>query len=174
MLLPSRNPFKYHEEDFDLQPMIPPKRVDIFPPDWGICSEGLDAFRFFFKDRFQESSISLANGCPFSRIYRPRPILENQILEKRVFFSKSENGPISDFKNPGFRTHENMVWFSCFLRTRTSRKACNSKIKFHATTVYYSRKKVFYVLEARSRAQESCQCCSDDCFSLFATQVARV
>ena len=29
--------------------MIPPKRVDIFPPDWGGCLEGLDAFRFFFK-----------------------------------------------------------------------------------------------------------------------------
>ena len=28
--------------------MIPPKRFDIFPPTEG-CSEGLDAFRFFFK-----------------------------------------------------------------------------------------------------------------------------
>ena len=28
--------------------MIPPKRFDMFPPGWG-CSEGLDAFRFFFK-----------------------------------------------------------------------------------------------------------------------------
>ena len=32
-----------------LQPMIPPnKRFDISPPCVG-CSEGLDAFRFFFK-----------------------------------------------------------------------------------------------------------------------------
>ena len=29
-----------------LQPMILPKRFDIFPPDWG-CSEGLSAFSFF-------------------------------------------------------------------------------------------------------------------------------
>ena len=29
--------------------MIPPKRFDIFPPDWRGCSEGLDAFRFFLK-----------------------------------------------------------------------------------------------------------------------------
>ena len=29
--------------------MIPPKRFDIFSPCVG-CSEGLDAFRFFFKD----------------------------------------------------------------------------------------------------------------------------
>ena len=48
MLLPSGNPFKCHGEVLYLQPMIPPKRYDIFPPDWG-CSEGLDAFRFFFQ-----------------------------------------------------------------------------------------------------------------------------
>ena len=36
--------------------MIPPKRFDIFPPTGG-CSEGLDAFRFFFTQ------------CPFSLIF---------------------------------------------------------------------------------------------------------
>ena len=36
MLLPSGNPFKCHEEVLSLQPMIPPKRFDIFPPDWGM------------------------------------------------------------------------------------------------------------------------------------------
>ena len=34
MLLPSGNPFEYHEEVLSLQPMIPPKRFNIFPPDW--------------------------------------------------------------------------------------------------------------------------------------------
>ena len=29
--------------------MIPPKRFDISPPLTGGCSEGLDAFRFFFE-----------------------------------------------------------------------------------------------------------------------------
>ena len=43
------NPFKCHEEVLYLQPMIPPKRFDIFSPLTGGCSEGLDAFRFFFK-----------------------------------------------------------------------------------------------------------------------------
>ena len=33
MLLPSGNPFKCHEEVLYLQPMIPPKRFDVFPPD---------------------------------------------------------------------------------------------------------------------------------------------
>ena len=33
MLLPSGNPFECHEEVLNLQPMIPPKRFDIFPPD---------------------------------------------------------------------------------------------------------------------------------------------
>ena len=37
MLLPSGNPFKCHGEVLYLQPMIPPKRFDIFPPeDWGM------------------------------------------------------------------------------------------------------------------------------------------
>ena len=36
MLPPSGNPFKCHEEVLYLQPMVPPKRFDIFPPDWGM------------------------------------------------------------------------------------------------------------------------------------------
>ena len=36
ILLPSGNPFKCHEEVLDLQPMIPPKRFDIFPSAWGM------------------------------------------------------------------------------------------------------------------------------------------
>ena len=45
-----RNPFKCHGEVLYLQPMIPPKRFDISPLTGG-CSEGLDAFRFFFKNK---------------------------------------------------------------------------------------------------------------------------
>ena len=49
MLPPLGNPFKCHEDVLSLQTMIPPtKRFDISPPCVG-CSEGLDAFRFFFK-----------------------------------------------------------------------------------------------------------------------------
>ena len=48
MLLPWSNPFKCHEEVLYLQPMISPKRL-IFSPLIGGCSEGLGAFRFFFK-----------------------------------------------------------------------------------------------------------------------------
>ena len=52
MLPPSGNPIKSHDEEvFYLQPMIPPKRFDIFPPLTRGCSEGLDAFRFFFTQR---------------------------------------------------------------------------------------------------------------------------
>ena len=52
MLLLSGNPFKCHEEVFVfLQPMIPPKRFDIFPPLTGGCSEGLYAFKIFFRGR---------------------------------------------------------------------------------------------------------------------------
>ena len=49
MLPPLGNPFKCHEDVLSLQTMIPPtKRFDISSPCVG-CSEGLDAFRFFFK-----------------------------------------------------------------------------------------------------------------------------
>ena len=44
MLFPSGNPFKCHEEVLYLQPLIPPKRFDIFSPLAGGCSEGLGAF----------------------------------------------------------------------------------------------------------------------------------
>ena len=36
MLLLSGNLFKCHTEVLYLQPMIIPKRFDIFPPDWGM------------------------------------------------------------------------------------------------------------------------------------------
>ena len=44
MLFASGNPFKCHEEVLYLQPLIPPKRFDIFSPLTGGCSEGLGAF----------------------------------------------------------------------------------------------------------------------------------
>ena len=37
----SGNLFKCHEEVLYLQPLISPKRFDIFPPITGGCSEGL-------------------------------------------------------------------------------------------------------------------------------------
>ena len=48
MLLPAGNPFKCHEEVLYLQPIIPPKRFDIFSLTGG-CSEGLDPSRIFSK-----------------------------------------------------------------------------------------------------------------------------
>ena len=41
MLSASGNLFKCHEEILYLQPLIPPKRFDIFSPITGGCSEGL-------------------------------------------------------------------------------------------------------------------------------------
>ena len=49
MLSASGNLFKCHEEVLYLQPLIPPKRFEMFSPITGGCSEGLGAFRFFFK-----------------------------------------------------------------------------------------------------------------------------
>ena len=39
-----KNPFICHQEVLYLQPLIPPKRFDIFSPLTGVCSEGLGAF----------------------------------------------------------------------------------------------------------------------------------
>ena len=50
MLLPSGNPFKCHEEVLYLQPMIPPKRFDIFPPDWGMLRRSRRV-QIFFKQQ---------------------------------------------------------------------------------------------------------------------------
>ena len=44
MLFPSGNPSKCHEEVLYLQPLIPPKRFDIFSSLTGGCPEGLGAF----------------------------------------------------------------------------------------------------------------------------------
>ena len=45
-----QNLFKCHEEVLYLQPLIPPKRFDIFSPVTGGCSEGLGVIWFFFKN----------------------------------------------------------------------------------------------------------------------------
>ena len=44
MLSASGNLFKCHEEVLNLQPLIPPKRFDMFSPITGGCSEGLGVF----------------------------------------------------------------------------------------------------------------------------------
>ena len=75
MLLPSGNPFKCHEEVLYLQPMIPPKRFDIFPLTGG-CSEGLGAFNFFFK-----------NLSPSTRVFPQKDRYE--IFDGKIFARKS-------------------------------------------------------------------------------------
>ena len=44
-----------------LQSMIPPKRFDIFPADWGVLrrSRQIDAFIFFFKEQSIDAFCSL-------------------------------------------------------------------------------------------------------------------
>ena len=64
---PSGNPpFKCPEEVLCLQPlMIPPTRFD-FSPLTGGCSEGLGAFRFFFKHliaKLRAAPINTTLGC---------------------------------------------------------------------------------------------------------------
>ena len=50
MVLPSENPFKCHEEVLYLQPLIPPKRFDIFfPPDWGMLRRSRRVLIFLYK-----------------------------------------------------------------------------------------------------------------------------
>ena len=51
MLLPSGNPFKCHQEILYLQPLIPPKRFDISPPDWGMLGRSRCVQIFLLKNR---------------------------------------------------------------------------------------------------------------------------
>ena len=50
------NPFRCHEDILSLQPtmILPNKRFDMFFPLTRGCSEGLDAFRFFFEQQQQQ------------------------------------------------------------------------------------------------------------------------
>ena len=48
MLLPLENPVKCHEDVLSLQPTIPPKRFDIFPPDWGVLRRSTRCAQIFF------------------------------------------------------------------------------------------------------------------------------
>ena len=48
LVLPLGNSFKCHEKVLYLKPMIPPKRFDIFPPDWGMLRRSR-CVRLFFK-----------------------------------------------------------------------------------------------------------------------------
>ena len=59
MLLPSGNPFKYHEEVLYLQPMIRPKRFDILPPDWGMLSRSVRGFGSEASNAFRSVAKSL-------------------------------------------------------------------------------------------------------------------
>ena len=49
MLLPSGNPFKCHEEVLYSQPMIPPKRFDIFHLDWGMLKRSRCCVQMFLE-----------------------------------------------------------------------------------------------------------------------------
>ena len=64
------------KEVLSLQPMIPPKRFHISPPDLsGGCSEGLDAFIHFFKQqRQQKSGVVFAAHDPTQTFSHPPPL----------------------------------------------------------------------------------------------------
>ena len=66
MLSALGNPFKCHEEVLYLQPLIPLKRFDFFPPTGG-GSEGLGAFRFFFKQRHPVFNSELSSHSSIQR-----------------------------------------------------------------------------------------------------------
>ena len=57
MLLPSGNPFKYHEEVFYLQSMIRPKRFDIFLPDWEMLRRSRHGQIFLTRTTYSHTHI---------------------------------------------------------------------------------------------------------------------
>ena len=73
MLLPSGNPFKCHEEVWSLQPMIPPKRSDIFPPDWEMLRRSRHVLLFLETTRslvFEEKSERVSQDTVGSDLFQ--------------------------------------------------------------------------------------------------------
>ena len=80
MLSASGNLFECHEEVLYLQPLIPPKRFDIFPPITGGCAEDLGVLRFFFKKR--TLPVLLSHGASTKRSATVHP--QHDTSTKRV------------------------------------------------------------------------------------------
>ena len=72
-LIPSGNPFKWHEDILSLQPMIPPKRFDISPPVW-------DAQKVYMRSDFSLNRVQVGVNAG-SGLGSPRgKIIENSSL----------------------------------------------------------------------------------------------
>ena len=74
MLLPSGNPIKCHEEVSPLQPMVPPKRFDVFSPCLG------DAQKVSMHSDFYLNSVILVIGSGSGSSI----IVENTIIVAEV------------------------------------------------------------------------------------------
>ena len=74
MLLPLGNPFTCYEEFFlSLQPMIPPKRSDIFPPDWEMLRRSRRVLIFLETTRslvFEEKSEHVSQDSVGSDLFQ--------------------------------------------------------------------------------------------------------
>ena len=63
VLFPSGNPFKCHQEILYLQPLIPPKRFDIFPPpNWGMLRRSRCVCVFSSHPFWTSSSLDVPAG----------------------------------------------------------------------------------------------------------------
>ena len=126
MLFPSGKPFKCHEEILYLQPLIPPKRFDIFSPLTGGCSEGLGAFCFLFKQ--QLTFLFFASGEPHFYIscflvFGPRKSLLHRfvllLIEHPIFYHYHSHIVFHLYDFPIItrllftgRVHSRLLWLS--------------------------------------------------------------
>ena len=124
MLLPSGNPFKCHEEVLYFQLLIPPKRFDIFPQTGG-CSEGLGAFRFFFKQ--PNLSILSLMGRKTSKVESPLHTVAG--IQRYVYWKSWEQAMQSEFKG-----HMKTGTFSMVGRVPEGRKPVGSRWRFDFKT----------------------------------------
>ena len=70
MLLQSGNPFKCHEEVLSLQPMVPPKRFDTFPPDWGMLRRSRIQYIYLLEDLCMVPTILQNKDTCYCEFYR--------------------------------------------------------------------------------------------------------
>ena len=96
MLFASGNLFECHEEALYLQPLIPPKRFDLFSSITGGCSEGLGALWFFSKK----------NKIKLKKPHKQQKSSQNTWKKKKKL-TKARRNTLNNDKYNNFRNSKN-------------------------------------------------------------------
>ena len=117
MLLPSGNPFKYHEVVLYLQPTIPPKRLTFSPLDWGMLRRSVRIL--IFGDRPSKNETEKQINHNFTTVV---PSITHRACPLRACQhpSREERVPLLGLRRPrqrgaacDLRGREGSLWPRC-------------------------------------------------------------